>query len=215
MEKLKQIPKWVYILIAFIGLMLFSIVTYNSSEKNFEESQSRTEEKESTKTEEESKKEYTLDDFPEVKNEMEKIISKLKENEWFTMINFQYLVGEEDYIKDKSNWIGVKYKLNYNEYEITPGITFTFKNDKIHHIQYSVVGSSETSTQKYNRKIELLKAFGITENSFSNSDANNRWETLKHIVSGENCDTYALTDDGNQVSCYQELFSIYIDWLNA
>lgn len=209
MEKLKKIPKWIYVLLIIVIIIGYNIAT---NENKLEDNQIKIDEKETNKTDE--KKEYTLDDFPEVKKEMENIISKLKESEWFTSINFQYLVGEEDYIKDKSNWIGVEYKLNYNEYEITPGITFIFENDKIHHIQYTVVGSSETATQKYNRKIELLKAFGITENSFSNKDANNKWETLKHIVSGENCDTYALTDDGNKISCYQELFSIDIDWLN-
>lgn len=34
MEKIKQIPKWVYILIAFISLMIFSIATYDNSENN-------------------------------------------------------------------------------------------------------------------------------------------------------------------------------------
>ena len=214
MEKFKKIPKWVYVPLIIVIIIGYNIATNDSSKNNFEDNQSKTEEKESKETENNEEKEYTLDDFPEVKQEMENIISKLKESEWFTSINFQYLIGEEDYIKDKSNWIGVQYKLNYNKYEITPGITFIFKNDKIYHIQYTVVGSSETATQKYNRKMELLKAFGITENSFSNKDANNKWETLKHIVSGENCDTYALTDDGNQISCYQELFEIYIDWLD-
>lgn len=210
MEKVKNIPKWVYVLLIIVIIIGYNIAT---NESKLEDNQNKVEEKEINENDE--NKEYTLNDFPEVKQEMENIISKLKDSEWFTSISFQYLVGEDDYIKDKSNWIGVTYKLNYNEYEITPGITFTFKNDKIHHIQYTVVGSSETSTQKYNRKMELLKAFGITENSFSNKDSNNKWETLKHIVSGENCDTYALTDDNTKISCYQELFSIYIDWLNS
>ena len=149
MEKVKNIPKWVYVLLIIVIIIGYNIAT---NESKLEDNQNKVEEKEINENDE--NKEYTLNDFPEVKQEMENIISKLKDSEWFTSISFQYLVGEDDYIKDKSNWIGVTYKLNYNEYEITPGITFTFKNDKIHHIQYTVVGSSETSTQKYNRKME-------------------------------------------------------------
>lgn len=215
MEKLKQISKWVYILIAFIALITFSIITNDSSESNLENNKNESREKESTKEEnnENSKKEYTLDDFPKIKEKTDNIISKLKESEWFTSINFKYLVGEEEYANKTSDWIVVYYNLRYGNGITEADIGFGFKNDELNEIKYTS-DSNETSSQKYNRKMELLKLAGISESSFSNKDANNKWETLKHIVSGENCDTYALTDDCNQVSCYSNIFSIYIKWID-
>lgn len=160
----------------------------------------------------EEKKEYTLDDFPVIKEKMDVILSQLKESEWFTSINFKYLVGEEEYANKIEDWIVVYYNLRYDDSITGADIGFWFYDEKLYNIKYTS-DSNETPSQKYNRKMELLKLAGISENSFSNEDANNRWETLEHIVSGENCDTYAFTDDGNQVSCYKSIFEIYIDWL--
>lgn len=203
MNNIKKIPKWVYAILIVLLILILSITTQNDHKLDSITSEN---DKDIANDDVENNEKETLDNFPIIKEKMDSIISELEKSEWFTFVEFYFISNEENYSNDGS--ITVSYKVSSNDHAM---VSFFFRNNDIDFINYSNVGSSETATQIYNRRLTLTKLsiVNISENSFDNSDDTHNYETFQHLTDGSNCDTYVITKDNKTIMCTAHSYSIY------
>lgn len=205
---MNKIPKWIWIFGIIILIVIIS-ASLDSNSKNLEDKNINNNHYEESEDEiEEEGVEKTLENYPVIKEQMDSIISELKESEWYTLINLAFVSGGEDY--EEGGSIGVTYYMNYHYDANNSQLSFFFKNNKLNSIYYWY---GNDGAKVYNRKLYLtyLSSINITENSFDNSNVNHKWDTYINILSGLNCDTWATTVNNIRFSCSDYSFSINFD----